>query len=55
MLVQEVMNKNVVVVKLETKIIEAIKILNEYRIGSLVVVNEEKKMVIRNVICRCVW
>ncbi len=42
MLVKDVMNKNVVVAKSDVTIREATKVMNKFRIGSLVVLKEEK-------------
>ncbi len=42
MLVKDVMNKNVVVAKFDVTIREATKVMNKFRIGSLVVLKEEK-------------
>lgn len=41
MLVKDVMNKNVVVAKSNTTIREAAKVMNKFRIGSLIVLKEE--------------
>jgi CBS domain-containing protein len=42
MLVKDVMNKNVVVAKSDVTIREATKVMNKFRIGSLVVLKEEE-------------
>lgn len=42
MLVKDVMNKNVVVAKSDVTIREATKVMNKFRIGSIVVLKEEK-------------
>jgi len=42
MLVKDVMNKNVVVGKFDVTVREATKVMNKFRIGSLVVLKEEK-------------
>ncbi len=42
MLVKDVMNKNVVVAKSDVTVREATKVMNKFRIGSLVVINNDR-------------
>ncbi len=44
MLVRDVMNKNVMVVSPDAKVKEAVEILNKYRIGSLIVISQDKML-----------
>ncbi len=45
MIVRDVMNKDVVATKPKVKIRDAVKIMNKFRIGSLIVLSEENKLV----------